>query len=66
MGCGNSSETEGRKEEEHGFFHRRPKVSIRVGQHVEEVSKDETLVVFVFGKYIHYILLDMLEDKLVI
>ncbi len=49
MGCGNSSETEGRKEEEHGFFHRRPKVSIRVGQHVEEVSKDETLVVFVFG-----------------
>ncbi|XP_038052657.1 uncharacterized protein LOC119725335 [Patiria miniata] len=49
MGCGNSSETEGRKEEEHGFFHRRPKVSIRVGQHVEETSKDETLVVFVFG-----------------
>ena len=50
MGCGNSSETEGRKEEEHGFFHRRPKVSIRVGSHVDDVSKDETLVVFVFGK----------------
>ena len=45
MGCGNSSES---KPDEDGH-HRRPKVSIRVGNQVER-DKEQTQIVFVFGK----------------
>ncbi|XP_072163103.1 uncharacterized protein [Diadema setosum] len=47
MGCGNSTDGKG-EDGEKGFFHRRPKVSIRVGNHVK-LSPDETTVVFIFG-----------------
>ncbi|KAJ8051088.1 putative UMP-CMP kinase 2 [Holothuria leucospilota] len=51
MGCGNSSEGNG-EDNDKGFFHRRPKVSIRVhGSDVESLkSNNKHLpVVFVFG-----------------
>lgn len=48
MGCGNSTDGKG-EDGEKGFFHRRPKVSIRVGNSVK-LSTDETTIVFIFGK----------------
>ncbi|XP_041467551.1 uncharacterized protein LOC121417883 [Lytechinus variegatus] len=47
MGCGNSTDGKG-EDGEKGFFHRRPKVSIRVGNSVK-LSTEETTVVFIFG-----------------
>ncbi|XP_072014534.1 uncharacterized protein [Amphiura filiformis] len=46
MGCGNSADN---KPDEDGAHHRRPKVSIRIGNHVER-DKEQTQIVFVFGK----------------
>ena len=55
MGCGNSSDG---KPDKDGQTSSRPKVSIRVGNHVERSpNKEETQIVFVFGKDINVIVI---------